>query len=122
MVGVTRGVLQGHQISEYAKIIAIVDAYDAMTAKRCYSDAIRPSVAIRNIYNDRGTHFDENLALQFIKTVGLYPPGCIVELVNGSIGIVLERHSRFQHLPRILVVLDQDKKTLKNRVIDLSLI
>ena len=45
-----------------------------------------------------------------------------MELANGSIGIVLERHSRFQHLPRILVVLDPDKKTLRNRIIDLSLI
>ena len=119
--GYPRG-LEAHQISEYAKIIAIVDAYDAMTAERCYSKAIKPSVAIRHIYNDRGTHFDETLALQFIKAIGLYPPGCIVELVNGSVGIVLERHSRFQHLPRVLLVLDQDRKIVENTIIDLSLI
>jgi len=114
--------LEAHQISEYAKIVAIVDAYDAMTAKRCYSEAITPSAAIRNIYNDRGAHFDERLALQFIKTIGLYPPGCIVELADGSVGIVLERHSRFQHLPRILMILDQDKKPMQKSIIDLSLI
>ena len=114
--------LQAHQIPEYAKIIAIVDAYDAMTAKRCYSAAIKPSVAIKHIYNDRGAHFDERLALQFIKMIGLYPPGCIVELANGSVGIVQERHAQFQHLPSILMVLDEDKKPLKNTIIDLSLI
>ena len=114
--------LESQQISEYSKIIAIVDAYDAMTANRCYSAAITPSLAIRNIYNDRGTHFDETLALQFIKTIGLYPPGCIVELANGSIGIVLERHSRFQHLPLVLLVLNENKETVKNRIVDLSMI
>jgi len=114
--------LAADQISESAKIIAIVDAYDAMTANRCYSEAITPSAAVRNIYNDRGTHFDETLALQFIKTIGLYPPGCIVELANGSIGIVLERHSHLQHLPRILVVMNGDKKPVKQSIVDLSLI
>ena len=100
--GYPRG-LEGHQISRYAKMIAIVDAFDAMTADRCYSPAITPSAAVKIIYGDIGTHFDEELALRFIKTVGTHPPGTIVELANGNLALVIERHHRYQHLAQGII-------------------
>lgn len=112
--------LKGGSISEFARIIAIVDAYDAMTADRCYSRAIPTTEALKVIYHDRGTHFDERLALEFIKSVGLYPPGTLVELVNGLIGLVLETHKRYRHLPKIIAVYDSKGPLEKERVIDLS--
>lgn len=112
--------LKGGSISEFARIIAIVDAYDAMTADRCYSRAIPTTEALKVIYHDRGTHFDERLALEFIKSVGLYPPGTLVELVNGLIGLVLETHKRYRHLPKIIAVHDSKGPLEKERVIDLS--
>lgn len=107
-------------ISEFSRIIALVDAYDAMTADRCYSRAIPSTDALKNIYQDRGKHFDEFLALEFIKCVGLYPPGSIVELVNGMVGIVLEPDRRYRHLPKILVVHDIHKPLDKEQVINLN--
>lgn len=107
-------------ISEFSRIIALVDAYDAMTADRCYSRAIPSTDALKNIYIDRGKHFDDHLALEFIKCVGLYPPGSIVELVNGMVGIVLESDRRYRHLPKILVVHDIHKPLDKERVISLN--
>lgn len=107
-------------ISEFSRIIALVDAYDAMTADRCYSRAIPSTDALKNIYKDRGKHFDDYLALEFIKCVGLYPPGSIVELVNGMVGIVLETDRRYRHLPKILVVHDIHTPIDKERVINLN--
>lgn len=112
--------LKGSGISEFARIISIVDAYDAMTADRCYSRAIPTTDALKNIFKDRGTHFDERLALEFIKSVGLYPPGSIVELTNGLIGIVLETHQRFRHLPKVLIVRDLHQPLEKERVVSLA--
>lgn len=112
--------LKASGISDFARIIAIVDAYDAMTADRCYSGAITTTDALKNIFKDRGTHFDERLSLEFIKCVGLYPPGSLVELVNGLIGIVLETHQRYRHLPKILVVHDIHKPLEKERVLSLA--
>ncbi|RYG27708.1 MAG: HD-GYP domain-containing protein, partial [Chitinophagaceae bacterium] len=60
--------LKSAGISELAKIISIVDAYDAMTADRCYSPSIPSTEALKIIFKDRGTHFDERLALEFIKS------------------------------------------------------
>lgn len=112
--------LKASGISDFARIVAIVDAYDAMTADRCYSRAIPTTDALKIIFKDRGTHFDERLALEFIKSVGLYPPGSIVELVNGLVGIVLETHPRYRHLPKILVVRNLREPLEKERVLTLA--
>lgn len=104
--------LPGENISRFSRIIAIVDAYDAMTADRCYAPARTSTEAVKTIYHARGTHFDDALALQFIKSVGLYPPGSIVELYSGEIGIVVETNQRYRHLPRVVVMLNADKQPL----------
>ncbi len=117
--GYPRG-LKSSGISELAKIIAIVDAYDAMTADRCYSPSMPSTEALKIIFKDRGTHFDDRLALEFIKSVGLYPPGTLVELVNGLIAIVFETNTKYRHLPKVIAVKKQDKKLEKNVLIDLA--
>lgn len=117
--GYPRG-LKAAGISELAKIISIVDAYDAMTADRCYSPSIPSTEALKIIFKDRGTHFDDRFALEFIKSVGLYPPGTSVELVNGLIGIVFETNTKYRHLPKIVVVKNQDTTLGKTVLIDLA--
>lgn len=117
--GYPRG-LKSSGISELAKMIAIVDAYDAMTADRCYSPSIPSTEALKIIFKDRGTHFDDRLALEFIKSVGLYPPGTLVELVNGLVAIVFETNTKFRHLPKVIVVNNQEKALSKKVLIDLA--
>lgn len=115
--------LPGSGISYYSKIISIVDAYDAMTADRCYDAAKTSTQALKIIYAERGKQFDEQLSLKFIQTIGLYPAGSLVELYNGQVGIIIEANVRFRHLPRVILVLDENKKPLKKeKIIDLSLI
>jgi putative nucleotidyltransferase with HDIG domain len=112
--------LKAAGISDFARIIAIVDAYDAMTGDRCYSRAIPSTDALKRIFDERGKHFDERLALEFIKCVGLYPPGSIVELINGLVGIVLETNYRYRHLPKIIVVKDLNKDLEKEEILNLA--
>jgi putative nucleotidyltransferase with HDIG domain len=115
--------LSGGSITPFAKIIAIVDAYDAMTANRCYSRAKTSTEALKEIYKGRGIQFDEEYALEFIKTIGLYPPGSLVELYSGEVGLVFESNSRWRHLPKVLLLLDDKKEHLKKeKVVDLSFI
>lgn len=105
--------------SDFNRIVSIVDAYDAMTANRCYSPAIPSTDALKNIFKDRGTHFDERLATEFIKCIGLYPPGTLVELRNDYVGIVLAANPKQHRLPKIIVVLDENKQLCKERIYDL---
>lgn len=112
--------LPAEKISRFSRIIALVDAYDAMTADRCYAEAIPTTVALKNIYKDRGSHFDEKLALEFIKSIGLYPPGTIVQLHNDLVGIVLETSQKYRHLPKV-ILLKKGERSIKNeQVVNLA--
>lgn len=91
-----------------------------MTAERCYAPSMPSTEALKIIFKDRGTHFDDRLALEFIKTIGLYPPGSIVELQNGLVGLVLSTNHRYKQLPRIIVVRDENKAPTKEKVLNLA--
>ncbi len=117
--GYPRGLEVG--ISEFARIIAVVDAYDAITSNRCYSRAKSPVQAQKIIFENRGKQFDEEIALEFIKAIGPYPPGTIVELRNGMVGIVLTGKHKFRHLPTIVVLRDANKEPMSERTVELHL-
>ena len=54
--------LAGEDIPEEARIIAVADAYDAMSSRRSYRDAL-PQAAVREeIVKGRGTQFDATFA------------------------------------------------------------
>lgn len=106
-------------ISDFSRMVAIVDAYDAMTAKRCYAPAMASTEALKIIFKDRGSHFDERLALEFIKCIGLYPAGTLVELRNQCVGLVLAANKSQNRLPKIVLVTNPQKKRCKPRIYDL---
>ncbi len=118
--GYPRGI-KGAGISHFTKMITIVDAYDDMTANREYAESITCTEALKTIYRNRGIQFDERLSLEFIKAIGLYPPGSLVELKNGLVGIVFETNKKHHHLPKVIAVLNAKKEKLeKERVLNLE--
>ncbi len=50
--------LSGNDIPEEARIIAVADAYDAMTSRRSYRDVLEQSVVRGEIEKGKGTQFD----------------------------------------------------------------
>lgn len=109
-----------HELSEFSRIITIVDAYDAITSNRCYAREQPSADAQKIIFQNRGGQFDEELALHFIQAIGPYPPGTLVELRNGMVGIVLAGKPRFRHLPTVLLLRDADKKPMDERTVELD--
>ena len=62
--------LAGAAIPRMARIIAVADAYDAMTSRRSYRDALPQEVARSEIEKGRGTQFDPvfaDIMLQMIE-------------------------------------------------------
>ncbi|CAG0976947.1 partial Cyclic di-GMP phosphodiesterase, partial [Gammaproteobacteria bacterium] len=107
--GYPRG-LHGSQINLNSRIVSIVDKYAAITSPRPH----RPmgdhlsAVAILNKLAREGK-IDANITAAFISAMGVYPPGSIVELSNGEVGIVLESNTQYPLRPRLLVVRDANK-------------
>ena len=116
--GYPRG-LTAEKIPKYAKMVAIAEAYDVITTTQNYREALSPSEALQELYANRGTQFDENLVISFIDAVGIFPPGSIVEMVNGEIGIVLT-NTKDKLRPKIIMILDANKEASAQRVVDLS--
>jgi HD-GYP domain-containing protein (c-di-GMP phosphodiesterase class II) len=65
--GYPQGLL-GSQIPLIGKIVMIADAFDAMTSKRTYREAMSIEQAIDEIENGLGTQFDEELGRAFIES------------------------------------------------------
>ncbi|MBR3509726.1 MAG: response regulator [Lachnospiraceae bacterium] len=61
--------LAGKDIPEAARIIAVADAYDAMTSYRSYRDVIPQDVVRREIERCSGTQFDPKFAEIMIKMI-----------------------------------------------------
>ncbi len=64
--GYPRG-LAGMEIPESARILAIVDVYDALTHRRVYHEALPEDEAMKIMELDRGKHFDPFLFGVFLS-------------------------------------------------------
>ncbi|MHA7881279.1 MAG: HD-GYP domain-containing protein [Saccharospirillum sp.] len=116
--------LRESQISYYARIIAIVDAYDAMTSERVYGTVKSSQQALREILKSRGTHFDHALATEFVRSMGVYQAGALVEMASGPLAIVIRPNKSDYQRPRVLLVTDVHQQKLpaeQERVLDLAL-
>lgn len=61
--------LKGEVIPLYARILALADAYDAMTSARPYREALSKEDAIREIEKGKGSQFDPRLADIFLELI-----------------------------------------------------
>ncbi|MDC7701378.1 HD-GYP domain-containing protein [Vogesella indigofera] len=113
--------LNGDTISTLAKMAAIVDVYDAITADRCYHKGMAPTDALRKIFEWSKYHFDPKLVQAFMRCVGIYPVGTLVLLESGKLGVVIEQHDSNLLTPKIKVMFSSKSNTyLQPEIIDLS--
>jgi len=66
--GYPEGLVRG-EIPLFARIIAVADAYDAMTSKRPYRDALTKEAAIKELKANAGTQFDPTIVRIFVKYI-----------------------------------------------------
>lgn len=102
--------LDGNEINNMTRMVAIVDVYDAITSDRCYHDAITPYDALKNMYEWVNEDFDKDTIEQFIKCLGIYPIGCVVELNLGHVGIVVSASEKSKLRPIVMLVLNSKRE------------
>lgn len=117
--GYSRG-LKGDQISLYGRMAAIVDVYDALTASRCYKDGLPPSQVLKMMTEWGASHLDPTLLREFIRCVGVFPVGSLVELTDRHLAIILENGSNpLRPLVRMVMHLDT-RRAMSPRDVNLA--
>ncbi len=75
----------------FARIIRIVDSYDAMTTPRIYQNVRSPFEALKYIIKSKDI-YDPNLVKVFLDIMGIYPPGTIVLLKGNLKGVMVSEN------------------------------
>jgi len=96
----------GEQIDRLVQIVSIVDVYDAITSDRCYHDGIAPYEALKNMYDWVNDNFEKELIEQFIKCLGIYPIGSMVQLNTGQTGVVVSASEKSRLRPIVLLLIN----------------
>jgi len=108
------------KLSYNSNIVAVADIYDAITSDRVYQKGRTHHEATKIMLDVSGSHLNAQLVVKFIESLGVYPPGCYVELSNGAVAIVLEASGVYQLRPKVLTILDEDKNVIEECILDLS--
>ncbi|PCK09464.1 MAG: diguanylate cyclase [Alteromonadaceae bacterium] len=104
--------LRGDKIPYLGKIAGIVTFYDETINPRGSDKPLSPSRAVAKLYELRGIEFQDELVIEFIRAIGLYPTGTLVALSNGEVAVVVEQNFERRLKPKIMVVMDAVKQTL----------
>lgn len=112
--------LKGPEISEVGQMASIVDVYDALTSNRVYHKGMEPTSALKKLFEWSKFHFNEELVQQFIRVIGIYPPGSLVCLDSGQLAVVIKQGEQSLLKPQVRIIFDPRSGYIAPRDVDLA--
>lgn len=114
--------IQGDEIHLFAKILSVVDAFEAMTHERPYrTKPMEIYQAVKEMIEVERGLYDRDVMKVLLARVGLYPVKSLVELSNRQVARILRQNRQFPLSP--IVQIEFDENGLRMQVpltIDLS--
>jgi putative nucleotidyltransferase with HDIG domain len=86
-------------------LCSIADVYDAMRSQRAYQAAFPTDRILAVLKRADGMQFDQHLVRRFAQLMGIYPPGNLVRLDTGEVGVVLRVYAPDPYRPKVRVIL-----------------
>lgn len=108
---------RGHDLHFYSRLVATTDTYDAITTRRSYRRAETPNRALHVLLTGAGNFYDPEFVHAFIEMVGIYPPGSLLRLSDGSTVMVTKPNEESDQ-PGIVVIKAADGTMLDEPVVD----
>jgi len=106
--------LKDKQLSPLANIVAVADAFDELCNPLNMAVAHSAHESLSIIYAQKRNCFDAKALTSLVHCMGVYPPGTLVLLSNGFIGMVVAVNSKRPLKPTVLVY---DAANSKNQAI-----
>lgn len=95
--------LAGEQIAPLARIVALVNLYDNLCNPANPTQAITPHEALALIFAQMRHQFDNKVMMPFIRMMGVYPPGSVVELSDGRLALVVSVNATRPLKPNVVI-------------------
>jgi HD-GYP domain-containing protein (c-di-GMP phosphodiesterase class II) len=80
--------LGGRRPHPFSRLVAVADAYDAMTSRRPHRPARTPHDALAILLKGAGGAFDPDMVAAFTQMMGRYPPGSLLRLESGEVVMI----------------------------------
>lgn len=117
--GYPRG-LAKNEIHEYARIIGLVDVYEALIHPRPHKKPHLPYEAIREIIRSRNEEFSPELIKVLINEISVFPVNTYVKLNTNEVAKVVDINRERPLRPKVAVIYDAKGNTTKEqKIIDL---
>lgn len=110
---------KAEKIPELVRIVAVANMYDNLCNPADSSIALTPKIALATMYSKYKDRLDHELVQCFISTLGVYPPGSVVNLNDESIGLVISVDPHDMLNPEVLLY-NPDIPPLQALIIDLK--
>lgn len=110
----------GDRIPLFSRIVAVADAYDAMSNDRIYKKKLSPDVVYREIIRLTGKQFDSSIIELFLKHLSIYPLGTGVILNTNHKGVVIAQNKYLPESP-VIRVFKKDKSSSRVVGVDIDL-
>lgn len=113
--------IKGDKIHESAKITAVCNAFDSLTTDKPYRKAHSIADVIEFLHTVSGLFYEKQYVDEFLKHIPMFPPGTIVLLNSGVIGIVVRNNenSFWRPVVRLLYNTKNKVKYGPNKEVDL---
>jgi len=118
--GYPDGIKSDH-INPYAKILGLVDAYEAITHTRPHRRGMNTHMAVRSLITLMKSSFDADVLKIFINKMSVYPIGSIITLDTGELARVISAQPGSPLRPVVMIIRGANGENIAERtVIDLS--
>jgi putative nucleotidyltransferase with HDIG domain len=91
------------RMTPLSRIVALVNRYDNLCNPYLLAHAMTPHEALSLLFAHARTQFDTAILGAFIKMMGVYPPGSLVQLTDDRYALVVAVNSSRPLKPRVMV-------------------
>ncbi len=115
------GQLKKDEIHFGARLLSLIDDYEARIHPRPWRTGTLPDKAIQNILDEEISCYDPYFVKALLKYISIFPVGALIRVSTGEIGRVIKTNLETPMRPVVAIVFDRrGEKALTQKILDLS--